>query len=108
MGTQISRDSWYVDVRVTRKELGITQQELSGRTDIRQARISEIENGQVDPKISEVIAISEALELTVGVFPSRYLESVELAIDVCVRVEERKIRPPTIPEMILGDRAYLD
>ena len=106
MKSIVTRDSWHVEARETRKKEGITQHEMAHLTGIYQSRISQIENGEVDPKLSEIVSIAETLQMVVVMFPDKFQESVEHTIDVCVRMEERKTRPPTIPEMILGDRAY--
>ena len=107
MNSRITRETWYVDMRAERKKAGITQQEMSAQTGLRQARISEIENGHVDPKISELLAIAEVVGLAVHAFPTRYEESIKYAILECVEVEDRGTGSRTIPEIILGDRLYL-
>lgn len=100
----VTRESWHVDVRDSRKNAGITQKEMAVRTGIRQARISEIENGQVDPKLSEVIAISDVLELAMAAFPREFSESMEQTFRDCERLKmHNEGTAPTIMELILGD-----
>lgn len=81
--------------------------EAAQMTGIRQPRISQIENGEVDPKFSEVTSLSESLGMALAMFPNGFLESVEYTIKDCLVLEERKTGPRTIPEKILGDRMYL-
>ena len=106
MSHQITPDSWHIYVRKTRKEQGITQKRLAQMTGIRQPRISQIENGVVDPKLSEIHSMAKVLGLAMTVFPERFTELVEFTIDDCLILEEQKYGPRTIPELILGDRAY--
>ena len=107
MNPSVTRDSWHIDVREARKERGITQQDLARLTAIHQSRISQIEIGEVDPKLSEVISVLESLSLKLVVIPSGFLESVEYTIRDCEILEERRNGPRTIPQMILGERASI-
>ena len=107
MKSSVARDSWHIEARKARKERGVTQQEMARRTGIHQSRLSQIENGEVDPKLSEVISVLESLSLKLVAIPSVFLESVEYTIRDCEILEERKNGPPTIPQMILGERASI-
>ena len=105
MSALITPGEWHVKVREARKAKGISQQAIAKSTGIRQPRISQIENGLVDPRLSEVLSISKALELAIASFPASFTESVEYTIWDCEILEERKHGSPTIPQLILGDRA---
>ena len=107
MRALVTQDSWHTEVRKTRKEKGISQQHMAKSTGIRQPRISQIENGLVDPKLSEVLSIAKVLGVALAAFPVGFTESVEYTIKDCLVLEEQKNGPRTIPEIILGDRAYL-
>ncbi len=107
MSSSVIRDSWHIKARETRKEKGVTQQEMARWTNIHQSRISQIENGDVDPKLSEVISVLESLSLTLVAIPNGFLESVEYTVRDCEILEERKNGPPTIPQLILGERASI-
>lgn len=107
MSAIVTQDSWHTGVRETRKEKRISQQAMAQATGIRQPRISQIENGLVDPKLSEVLSIAKVLGIAFASFPDGFTESVEYTIKDCLVLEERKNGPRTIPEIILGDRAYL-
>ena len=96
--------SWRDAVRATRKKLTLTQQQIARITGISQSRISEIENGQTDPKLSEVEKINEALGLALVLTSESYLAEVDLTLWECELIEKIEDRPPTIPESILGDR----
>lgn len=107
LSASVTSDSWRNELRKVRKDKGVTQQEAARLTGIRQPRISQIENGEVDPRLSEVMSLSETLGMVLAMFPSGFLESVEYTIKDCLVIDERKNGPRTVPEKILGDRMYL-
>lgn len=49
------------ELRRTRKDVGLTQKELADRAEVSQPLIARIENGDVDPRLSTVARIVEAL-----------------------------------------------
>lgn len=87
-----------------RKQKGITQQELARVTAINQSRISQIENGEVDPKLSEVTGMVQALELGAVVFPLRLLDAINFSILDSLTKEEEENGPLTKIEKIVGRR----
>lgn len=97
--------SWQKEIRKARKDRGITQQQLTELTGIHQSRISQIETGHGEAKMSEVVAISEAVGMTLVMVPERSLADVEEVIHEHERLDPAN-RERTIPELILGDRAY--
>lgn len=105
MSVQIISQSWCVEMRRARKDKRITQKDMARRTSISQPRISQIENGQVDPKLSEIVAISEALDSVLVFVPTQIVSELDDTLLAYAR-QHQKDRPLTIPEMILGDRAY--
>lgn len=60
--------AWYYGeiLREKRKELNITQQELSERTGLKRTYISRIERGETDMQLSSLLRISRALNLKFG------------------------------------------
>ncbi len=100
-------DSWYVEARQARKERRITQHDMAEITGIRQSRISQIETGQVDPKLSELIRITKVLEMVLVMSPYQAFPYVQLSIREWER-REKNGRGRTIPELILGDRFIHD
>ena len=100
----LTRDSWHRQVSEARKEKDVTQHELARVTGIHQSRISQIENGEVDPKLSEVTAMAQALELGVVVSPVRFLDSVNFTILDALAIEEERNGPLTKIEKIVGRR----
>jgi len=54
------------DLRERRTDLGLTQSELAGHADVSQPLIARIEGGDVDPRLSTLRRIVEALEAAEG------------------------------------------
>lgn len=54
------------DLRDRRKELGLTQSELANRAGVSQPLIARIEGGDVNPRLSTLRAVVEALEAASG------------------------------------------
>ena len=97
----LAHDGWHLHVSDARKKKGITQQRLAVLTGIHQPRISQIENGEVDPKLSEVGSIAQALNLAMVLFQATHLESVNLTIRDCEILDDELNGPPTIPQLVL-------
>lgn len=95
--SRISLQSCHIELRKTRKARRMSQREMERRTGIHQARLSRIENGQVDPKFSEVIQMAKAVELDLVLVPRRAL----LAVLGVIRDFDGE-RRLTVPELILG------
>jgi len=51
-----------IDVRLARKETGLTQGELADKAGISQPMLSRIEGGDVDPTLSTLRDLAEAIE----------------------------------------------
>lgn len=64
-------------MRAVRAARGLSQNQLSRLTGIRQAKISEIESGRVVPREHEIALIREALDWTEAV--DRALDALEVA-----------------------------
>lgn len=94
---------WHQDIQKARKDRRITQQELSEMTGIHQSRISQIETGHGGAKLSEVVAMSEAVGMALVMVPENALESIQAAI-IELQRRERRGRSRTVTETILGDR----
>lgn len=69
----INPRSWHIEVGKTRKDRRITQREMERRTGIHQSRLSRIENGLVDPKVSDAIQMARAVGLEFALVPKRTL-----------------------------------
>jgi len=52
-------------IKQRREELGITQQELARRADRSQQYISDLESGTHDARLSTVMRLADALEVTI-------------------------------------------
>lgn len=60
--------AWYYGeiLREKRKEMNLTQQQLSERTGLKRSYISRIERGETDMQLSSLLRISRALNLKFG------------------------------------------
>ena len=69
-----------LEMKVRRKELGLSQEDLAGRCDLDRPYISLIEVARKQPTLSVLYRLSEALELPLGSFmervQERYLQGV--------------------------------
>lgn len=68
-------------IKRRRKELKISQAEVSQRTGLNQGRISEFERGNVNSRMGTFIEISRAVELEPVLVPRELLSSVMSIID---------------------------
>lgn len=50
-----------------RKELGVTQYQLSKRSKLHENYLNRLENGKIDPRASTILRITRALEIKAGV-----------------------------------------
>ncbi len=63
-------------IKITRKEKGISQRALSAKVGLPQGHISKIENGRVDLQTSSLIEIARALDLELVLIPRTLLPAV--------------------------------
>jgi len=63
-------------LKETRKSMGLSQRELSSRSGVPQSHISKIEGGNVDLRLSSLVAIARVLELELALVPRKYLSAV--------------------------------
>ena len=54
------------NLRETRKQLGLTQEEVSQRSGVQAGEISRIESGKRDPQVSTVERLAKALDVPPG------------------------------------------
>lgn len=63
-----------------RETTGWTQRDLAAQADTTQARISKIENGDTDPRLSTIIELSRTLGLELMLVPTKHLPAVNALI----------------------------
>ncbi len=63
-------------LKETRESMGLSQRELSSRSGVPQSHISKIEGGNVDLRLSSLVAIARVLELELTLIPRKYLSAV--------------------------------
>lgn len=54
------------NVAAARKRLGLTQEQVSERSDVHPTEVSRIERGERDVRVSTVVRLARALEVTPG------------------------------------------
>ena len=106
MYAKIENGSWCVEIRNVRKAKHLTQEGLARHSGISQSRISHIESGRVDPKLTEVIAMAKALDMDIGMYPNGAVPFVADTLREWKRCDDPTDQELTIPELILGDRAH--
>lgn len=106
MYAKIENGLWCIEIRNVRKAKRITQKGLALHSGISQSRISHIESGRVDPKLTEVIAMANALDVDIGMYPSAAVPFVADTLREWMRCDDPTDQELTIPELILGDRAH--
>ena len=68
-------------LKETRENRGLSQRKLSARSGVPQSHISKIENGNVDLRLSSLIAIARVLELELALIPRKYISAVNSIVD---------------------------
>jgi len=68
-------------LKETRENKSISQRELSTRSGVPQSHISKIEGGNVDLRLSSLVAISRVLELELALIPRKYISAVNSIVD---------------------------
>ncbi len=63
-------------LKETREDKGLSQRELSARSGVPQSHISKIESGNVDLRLSSLVALARVLELELALIPRKYLSAV--------------------------------
>ncbi len=63
-------------LKKTRENRGLSQRELSAKSGVPQSHISKIESGNVDLRLSSLVAIARVLELELALIPRKYLSAV--------------------------------
>lgn len=58
------------NLRIARKHLGLTQEQVAERSGVHPTEVSRIEAGKRDPQVSTVVKLAKAVELP----PGRLLE----------------------------------
>lgn len=76
MDYRTTPQSCHTELRKARERAGLSQRAVQLRTGLRQAHISRIENGQLDPRFSNVVRMARAVGLEVLLVPRRGLPAV--------------------------------
>lgn len=80
------------DLREARQRKGWSQRALSARSGVPQSHISRIENGDVDIRVSSLIALARALELELELVPRKTLPAVQSIVRSSVSADYMEAR----------------
>ena len=64
-------------LREARQRKGLSQRELSAKSGVPQSHISKIENGDVDLRVSSLVALARALDLELELVPKKTVPAVK-------------------------------
>ncbi len=64
-------------LRAARESKGLSQRELSAKSDVPQGHISKIENGVVDLRVSSLVALARVLDLELTLVPRKSVSAVK-------------------------------
>ncbi len=67
-------------LKMSRKSKGLSQRDLSVKSGVPQGHISKIENGNVDLRLSSLIAITRVLDLELTLIPRKSLAAVNAIV----------------------------
>lgn len=70
-------DQILVILRNARQQKGLTQRALSARSGVPQSHISRIEKGEVDLRVSSLIALARALDLELVLVPKKTVPAIK-------------------------------
>lgn len=73
-------------LRQARERKGFSQRELSAKAGVRQAQISQVENGAIDLRLSSLIALARALDLELELVPRKVVPAVDSLVRDTQRV----------------------
>ncbi len=81
-------------LKKARKHKGLSQRELSAKSGVPQGHISKIENGNVDLRLSSLVALARVLELELALVPRKSVGAVNVMIgNALCRAENEPPRP---------------
>ena len=99
---RVTPQSWHIELRKARKSRRMSQREMESRTGIRQSRLSRIENGLADPKLSHAVQMARAVGLEFVLVPRRSLPAAAALLRDFEGGMEGDHRPTAV-ELLVGD-----
>ncbi len=78
-----------VELILLRKQRGLTQRQLSGRTGIQQSEISRIEGGRANPTAATLAALARALGGELRILPARVRKGPSVRVSGARRARAR-------------------
>lgn len=80
------------NLREARKRKGWSQRKLSAHSGIPQSHLSKIESGDVDLRISSLIALARAVDLELFVAPKQNIPAIKSIIKNSQRMNNEKVQ----------------
>ena len=95
---RVTTQLWHLQVRDARKRQRMSQREMARRTGIHQTQLSRIENGVVDPRVSDAIRMSRVVGFEFALVPRRALPIVYGLLRDNAELDP----PPSAVELLVG------
>ena len=86
-------DQLLKSLREARQRKGLSQRELSARSGVPQSHISRIESGEVDLRVSSLVALARVLELELELVPKEAVPAVQSIVRRSVNSDDAPARP---------------
>lgn len=84
-------------LRAARRQLGLSQKEVSELSGIPQSRISLIERGDIDCRVSTLMAMARAVKLDLTVVPAVAMPAVTALVNGVLANKHRQALPAKLP-----------
>ncbi len=97
-------DEHIVDsLKQARERMTLSQRSLSDKSGVPQSHISKIENGDVDLRVSSLIALARALDLELTLVPKKTIPAVQSIVRTNQQATGDSEKPVTAPAYQLED-----
>lgn len=84
-------------IKAMRERMALKQTDVAGRSGKSQSKVSQLENGEADPRLSTLIAVAKALNCEVAILPRQSVGTRSFWTDVIVGLGKRG---PSIGEVL--------
>ena len=81
-------------LKTARESKGLSQRQLSAKSNVPQGHISKIENGNVDLRLSSLVAIARVLDLELALIPRKAVAAVTSIVRSATTGDKPNNEPP--------------
>lgn len=92
-------------LREARQRKGFSQRELSARSGVPQSHISRIENGDVDLRVSSLVALARVLDLELELVPRKAVPAVKSIVRSSVNTDDSDAQRRIRQQLAVFDKA---